>query len=245
MNRETRRDRRARLAPETLEGRELMSVATLPAIRPVHHHHRHVHPTTPGPQVAFISQFQPGWIDPHLALAQATGPRSAFRGVEIDGPDPKGSVTIFGKTYRRATVTLDLGANGTNEKTVQADARGRFTITVTVGFGTTPLRLAETARGHRAASLTQTEYWSRPQVLTPPGTPSTTSSNSPGTSGSSPTGTQGNSSPGTSGSSQTGFQVGNLPLWEQIAYDQAQWENGSLAVGDAMQLGDEYVYQWI
>jgi hypothetical protein len=181
-------------------------------------------------------------------------PKATFTGVVINGPDANGLVIISGTTYRRARVSLDLGDKGTNEETVRADRGGRFQFTVTVGFGSTPVRLSATAHGHRAAAGILTVNRSRPQVLTPPSTPSTTSNNSSGTSGSSQTGSQGgnlstlsttsNNSSGTSGSSQTGSQGGNLSTLEQILLDSSEYSNGIWAADNAMELDGGWDYTW-
>jgi hypothetical protein len=179
MNRETRRDRRARPAPETLEGRELMSVAALPAIRPGHHEHRPVHPTTPRPHRAPSIPEPLTNFDPIPIRALARVPRSAITAVVTAGPDADGSVTITGQTYHRAKVSLDLGADGTIEETTRADAKGGFKLTVTVGFGSTPVRLSATAHGHRATSVILTVNRVKPTVPASPGSPSPTPTPTP------------------------------------------------------------------
>jgi hypothetical protein len=199
MERKTRRDRRARLAPETLEGRELMSVAALPAVGPGHHEHRLLHPTTPRPHQVHSARV-PGPATPAVAVAASI-------------PDETGFVSIIGQTYRKAKVRLALQANGMILQTIRADANGWFHFNSTVGFGSTPMRLSVTAHGHRPTSMSLPVVRVRPQANPAPGTPPTTSNNSPGT----------------SGSSQTGSQGGSLSTLEQIIYDESQWNNADFA----------------
>jgi hypothetical protein len=176
MERKTRRGRQARLAPETLEGRELMSVAALPAVGPGHHEHQHLHPTTPPP----------------LRVPSARVPRPATPAIAVATsiPDANGFVSIIGHTYRKAKVRLALQSNGAIVQTIRADVNGWFGFNTTVGYGRTQLRLIETAPGHRRTSMVLPVDRVRPQANTAPGSPPT-SNNSPGRSGSSQAGSQG------------------------------------------------------
>jgi hypothetical protein len=173
MERETRRDRRARLAPETLEGRELMSVAALPAVKPGHHEYRLVQPTTPRPH--------------QVHSARVPKPATPAIAAGVSTPDPFGEVTIVGQTYSRAMVRLAHQANGVILQTIRAAANGRFHFNAIVGFGSTPLSLSVTAHGHRPTSIVLPVVRVRPQANPAPGTPPTTSN------GSSQTGSQGGS----------------------------------------------------
>jgi hypothetical protein len=128
-------------------------------------------------------------------------------------PDATGFVSITGQTDRKAKVSLALDANGTIVQTVRADAKGRFHFNATVGVGSRPVRLFVTAHGHRPTSMTLPVVRVGPQANPAPGTPPTTSNNSPDT----------------SGSSQTGSQGGSLSTLEQIIYDESQWNNGVFA----------------
>jgi hypothetical protein len=169
MEREARRDRRARFDLEPLEGRELMSAGSLPGIKPGDLEHRQLHAVDARPS-NIHSIPEPVHLSgdhPLRALARVTKPaRSAITAVVAAGPDANGSVTITGQTYRRAKVSLDIQADGTIEQTVRANAGGEFQLTLTVGFGNTPIRLSETARGHRPTSTTLTV--NRPQPTAPP-----------------------------------------------------------------------------
>jgi hypothetical protein len=172
MERETRRDRRARFDLEPLEGRELMSAGSLPGIKPGHVEHRHLHATDPRrshirsiPMPVYLSGDHP-----LRALTRVPKPaRPAITAMVATGPDANGSVTITGQTYRRAKVSLDIQADGTIEHTVRANANGQFQFTITVGFGDTPMRLSETARGHRPTSTTLTVNRPQPTTSPPPG----------------------------------------------------------------------------
>jgi hypothetical protein len=214
MKRETRRDRRARLAPETLEGRELMSVAAGPGIKPGHHELRHLHPTTPLPHRVVSFQEPPWNVDPVPMLApRVPKPATPAIAAAVSTPDATGFVDMIGQTYRKAKVRLALQANGTILQTQRADANGWFHFNSTVGFGSTPMRLSVTAHGHRPTSIILPVVRTRPNVLSSPGNPPTTSNNSPGT----------------SGSSQTGSQEGNLSTLEKILRDSSAWSNADFA----------------
>src|SRR5262249_13420705 len=65
----------------------------------------------------------------------------------------------------RASVGLALQASGTIVKTTKADAKGRFQLTFTAGFGMTPVRVSATAKGKKPASTTLTV--NRPDRLPP------------------------------------------------------------------------------
>jgi hypothetical protein len=121
-------------------------------------------------------------------------PRPATPAVAVAAsiPDETGFVSIIGQTYRKAKVRLALEANGMILQTIRADANGLFHFNTTVGFGRTQMRLFVTAQdGHRRTSIILPVVRVGPPVLAAPGTPPTTSNNSPGTSGSSQTGSQG------------------------------------------------------
>jgi membrane-associated phospholipid phosphatase/sugar lactone lactonase YvrE len=81
------------------------------------------------------------------------------------GPNAAGSVTVAGKTYARAKVNLDIGANGSIDQTVKASSKGLYQVTFTIGFGSTPVLLSATASGHKATSTTLTV--NRPDTVPP------------------------------------------------------------------------------
>jgi hypothetical protein len=214
MERTTRRDRRARLAPETLEGRELMSVAALPAVRPGHHESRHLHPTTPRPHPVLSSQERPvNVIDVLPRAPRVPKPATPAIAVAASTPDENGFASIIGHTYRKAKVRLALQANGMILQTMRADANGWFQFNTTVGYGRTPLRLFVTAPGHRQNSMILPVVRVMPKANPAHGTPPT-SNNSPGTSGSSPTGSQG----------------GYLSALEKILLDASEYRKADFAV---------------
>jgi hypothetical protein len=162
-----------------LDGRELMSVAALPAIRPGHHEHRHVHPTTQRPHRVHSFQEPLRNFDPPPIRALARVPKSTITAVVAAGPDANGSVTITGQTYRRAKVGLDLQADGTIQQTARANSKGQFQFTFTVGFGSTPVRLSATAHGHKATSTTLTVNRIPPPIPTSPPIPTPTPTPTP------------------------------------------------------------------
>jgi hypothetical protein len=110
---------------------------------------------------------------PHQAPKTLPVPgKSALTAAVTSGPNENGSVTLRGKTFPMATVTLDPQADGEIEQTVKADARGRFQFTFQVGFGRTTERLTARAAAPAASmppiSTTVTVY--RPFVYYPLGT---------------------------------------------------------------------------
>jgi hypothetical protein len=118
---------------------------------------------------------QSGIAATHVGHITAWGPAArvqpAITAVVAAGPDANGSVTIVGRTYRRAKVSLDLEADGTIEQTTKAKAKGQFQFTFTVGFGSTPVRLFATAHGHRPTSIALTVNRTEPLPSPSPGTP--------------------------------------------------------------------------
>ncbi len=88
---------------------------------------------------------------PQLHTLKKT-PKPAITASVISGPDSNGLVTVAGKTYARAKVKLDIGANGSIEQTVKANKHGQFQLTFTVGFGSIPVRLSAAAAGHKPTS---------------------------------------------------------------------------------------------
>jgi hypothetical protein len=171
---ETRRDRRARFALETLEGRTLLSAGSRPWSKPDHLEHRPLFATAPPPSVINSIPTAGRHFDrPRLtALKGMPKPvQPAITAAVTAGPDAIGSVTISGRTYRRAKVSLDLQANGSSEQTARANAKGQFQFTFTVGFGSTPVRLFVTAHGHRPTSITLTVNRTEPPPIPSPGTP--------------------------------------------------------------------------
>jgi hypothetical protein len=148
----------------------------------------------------------------------------------VSTPDENGFVSIIGQTYRKAQVRLALQANGPIVQTIRADAKGWFHLNTTVGFGRTPMRLFVTAGGQRPTSIILPVVRVRPQANPAPGTPPTTSNNSPGTSGPSQTGSQGGSqSPANSGLIS---EFGGLP-------------NAFFAVNNTLLQDGGYYYTWI
>jgi hypothetical protein len=118
---------------------------------------------------------QPAITAAHLghitARSLAARAQPAITAVVAAGPDANGSVTILGRTYRRAKVSLDVQADGTIEQTTKANAKGQFHFTFTVGFGGTPVRLFATAHGHRPTSITLTVNRTESLPSPSPGTP--------------------------------------------------------------------------
>jgi hypothetical protein len=98
--------------------------------------------------------------------------KSALTAAVTRRPDANGSVTISGKTYPKANVTLDPQTDGAIEKTVEADAQGQFQFTFQVGFGKTPVRLTARAAPPDASMLpiSTTLTVTRPFVYYPLGT---------------------------------------------------------------------------
>jgi hypothetical protein len=174
MEHELRRDRRARLEVQPLEARELMSAGSVTGIETrylehlKHRHleHRQVHATAPQPSGTHSNLKAVGFSghDPLRALAKVPNPAIS---AAVTGPDANGSVTISGRTYRRAKVSLDLQADGTIEQTAMANSRGQFQFTFTVGFGSTPVCLSATAHGHKATPTTLTVNRTPPPISTP------------------------------------------------------------------------------
>jgi hypothetical protein len=165
MERETRRDRRARCELETLEGRKLMSAGSAPGMKPGQIERRQLLATDPQPAEIKSIPMAVRLSDhpPLRALTRVHKPaKRAITAVVTAGPDANGSVTISGRSYPGANVSLDLQADGTIEQTVKADAKGRFQFTFTVAFGSTPVRLSATAHGHRPTSTTLTVDCTQP-----------------------------------------------------------------------------------
>ena len=80
-------------------------------------------------------------------------PPPAITALLIAGPNASGQTTISGKTYAKATVTLQVGA-GAPGPTAKANAKGVFQFKFSVGFGSTTVHLSATAKGHKPASTT-------------------------------------------------------------------------------------------
>jgi hypothetical protein len=92
-------------------------------------------------------------FDPHQDLhALKKAPKPAMTASVVVGPDTRGAVTVSGQTRAKAKVKLDIGADGSIEQTVKADAKGRFQFTFAVGFGATPVRLTLAQKGKRPPS---------------------------------------------------------------------------------------------
>src|SRR4051794_29456869 len=69
-------------------------------------------------------------FDPHQDLhALKKAPKPAMTAPVVAGPDALGAVTVSGRTRAKAKVKLDIGADGSIEQTVKADAKGRFHFT--------------------------------------------------------------------------------------------------------------------
>jgi hypothetical protein len=121
---------------------------------------------------------------PHQAPKTVSVAGKGALTVGTRGPDMNGSVTIYGKTFPEAKVTLDPKADGAIEQTVKADDQGRFQFTFQVGFGKTRVGLIARAAPPAASMLPISTTLT---VIRHPVDPS------PGTSGSSQTPSQGGS----------------------------------------------------
>jgi hypothetical protein len=171
MERETRRDRRARFELETLEGRKMLSAGLTPGISPGHFEHRNLLPTAPRPNSLDSTPDAAGHSERPPLRVQARVPRPAppaITAAVTAGPDVNGFVT--GQTFRRAKVSLDIQAGGAVEQTNRADPRGRFAFNLAVGPGSTLFRLTATL-GHRSTSTTLTVSRAQSPPNVPPGTP--------------------------------------------------------------------------
>lgn len=60
-------------------------------------------------------------------------------------PNASGLVTITGKTFGRAMVKLDVGADGRIDQKFKATVKGKFHFTFTVPYGTTPVKITQTS----------------------------------------------------------------------------------------------------
>src|SRR5581483_11808757 len=71
------------------------------------------------------------------ALKAKKTPKPQITATVTAGPTSSGSVTVSGKTFAKAKVTLDIGANGSIDQTVKASKSGLYTFTFNVGFAST------------------------------------------------------------------------------------------------------------
>ena len=120
---------------------------------------------------------------PHQAPKTVPLPgKSALTAAVTRRPDANGSVTISGKTYPKANVTLDAQTDGAIEQTVEADTEGQFKFTFQVGFGKTPVRLTARAAPPDASMLpiSTTLTVTRPFVYYPLGTSGSSQTQSQG-----------------------------------------------------------------
>jgi hypothetical protein len=176
VERKTRHDRRARFELEALEGRKVMSAGSGTGIN-LEHLESHQLLVAAPQQVEISSIPKAVHLSVHhpLKTLEASKPeKPTITAAVTAGPRANGSVTISGRTFPKARVSLALQADGTIERTVKANALGKFHFTLAVGFGSTPMRLVATAPGHRAASTTLTVNRIRPLATHPPAPPSTT-----------------------------------------------------------------------
>ena len=81
-------------------------------------------------------------------------PKPKITAIVAAGPNATGAVTVTGKTYAKAKVKVDVGANGSIDQTVKANAKGVYQVSFTVGFGGTQVKLSATAPGHKATATT-------------------------------------------------------------------------------------------
>jgi hypothetical protein len=136
-------------------------------------------------------------------------------------PDAHGTITISGKTYPEARVTLDPPGDGAPEQTVKADAQGDYTFTFQVGFGKTRVRIDAEAPPPAAAMLpiSTTLIVNRPRLVVPSGT---------------------------SGSPETQSQGGSqLPANSALASAIDGWGRARFAVDNSLLLDGGNSFGWI
>jgi hypothetical protein len=157
----------------------------------------------------------------HRRAPKSVPGNSALTAMVTRRPDANGIVTISGKTYPEAKVTLDPRGNGAPEQTIKADAEGRYTFTFHVGFGKTRVHLYAVAPPPAAAMLPTSTLLTvnRPIVHHPVGT---------------------------SGSPETQSQGGSqLPANSGLVSAINDWDNADLAVRNTLLLDDGYYDTWI
>jgi hypothetical protein len=146
---------------------------------------------------------------PYRALKKVPVPVGpAITAVVAADPRADGSFVISGRTYPKAKVSLALQADGAIERTAKANAEGQYRVVLPASFGSTPVRLTATARGHQATSTTLTVS----NTQTPPILPS-----------------------GSTGSSQSGSQGGShSPFDFGPSSDSSEWYNAYLAIWSSL-----------
>jgi hypothetical protein len=107
-------------------------------------------------------RFDPGAVE---ALKAKPAPKPNITATVTAGPGASGVVTISGKTYPKAKVTLQIVSTGASQPVVKASTKGLYQVTFTVGFGSTKVQLSATAPGKKATSTTLTV--SRPDTVPP------------------------------------------------------------------------------
>ena len=117
---------------------------------------------TEGPRAAGL--FDPGGLET-LKRKPKPPPKPNITATVTAGPSASGLVTVTGKTYAKAKVTLEFVATGAALPRVKANAKGVYRISFTVGIGSTLVKLSATAPGHKPTSTTLTV--NRPDTVPP------------------------------------------------------------------------------
>jgi hypothetical protein len=85
----------------------------------------------------------------HQVARPATPPPPALPARLAGPPDSNGNIVVIGRATPGTIVRLDIGADGTSEGRVRANAGGVFRLTFHVGYGTTPVQLVALGPGRR------------------------------------------------------------------------------------------------
>jgi hypothetical protein len=104
----------------------------------------------------------PGGVE---ALKAKPAPKPNITAAVTAGPSSSGLVTISGKTYAKASVTLQVVSTGATQPVVKASTKGVYQISFTVGYGNTLVQLTAKAPGHKPTSTTLTV--NRPDTVPP------------------------------------------------------------------------------